>query len=497
MGSVRGTTGSICAVAGGRYRFGLVAVFALALVGATALATRSFAQSYSSLFPGTGVVTLPGMNAVQNSMAGSINNVCPPINTSPTTSAQKDLANICSTMIGTSLAAQGQANPLGLPSWGLDVTGTKNALQGINGGGETTIPTSQASQLRVLQGNVIGARLSVLRTRLLTGTASDDPHPDYQVASTGTAADDLQLAQTSPTEASFSSGRLGLFVNALGQFGGRDSTGSEDGYSFNNIGTVFGLDYRFTDKFVAGGAFGYTHSNTDFDVTPASAPGQYIHSNLFQGNLYATVQATDALYFNWLGTVGGGSSDSVRHIIINSTTAAPSINRFANGSFGTQTYSAALEAGYAIPIDALTLTPTARFEYRRLGSDSFSESGASGLDLSYGGTSTSAVLSMLGGQASYAISTSFGVLSPTVRADWAHQYNNGNTSLNVTYANDPTQTSNFVLLGDAPTRNYFDVGAGVAAQLQGDVSLFINYDAIVGLSHTSYNSFTAGVRLAF
>jgi outer membrane autotransporter protein len=84
-----------------------------------------------------------------------------------------------------------------------------------------------------------------------------------------------------------------------------------------------------------------------------------------------------------------------------------------------------------------------------------------------------------------------------VRADWAHQYNNGNTSLNVTYANDPTQTSNFVLLGDAPTRNYFDVGAGVAAQLQGDVSLFINYDAIVGLSHTSYNSFTAGVRLAF
>lgn len=92
MGSKRGATGNVHAVAGCRcrgYRLRLAAVFALALVSATALATSSFAQSYSSLFPGTGVVTLPGMNAVQNSMAGSINNVCPPINTSATTTAQK------------------------------------------------------------------------------------------------------------------------------------------------------------------------------------------------------------------------------------------------------------------------------------------------------------------------------------------------------------------------------------------------------------------------
>jgi len=34
-------------------------------------------------------------------------------------------------------------------------------------------------------------------------------------------------------------------------------------------------------------------------------------------------------------------------------------------------------------------------------------------------------------------------------------------------------------------------------QLSGTVSGFINYDAILGINNTTYNSFTAGLRFTF
>jgi len=72
-------------------------------------------------------------------------------------------------------------------------------------------------------------------------------------------------------------------------------TTSENGYSFNNAGFVFGADYRITPQLIAGMAFGYTQSNTNFDT---SASGQSLNGNLLQGNLYTTYFPTDAFYLN-------------------------------------------------------------------------------------------------------------------------------------------------------------------------------------------------------
>jgi outer membrane autotransporter protein len=145
------------------------------------------------------------------------------------------------------------------------------------------------------------------------------------------------------------------------------------------------------------------------------------------------------------------------------------------------------------------VTPIVRFSYQHTGVDGFSEN-ASSVNLRYNSSSINTVLSSLGADAQYTMSTAFGLLYPMARAHWWHQYSPGNnTSVPLAYVNDATTTvlSNLILPGVPTSRNYVDLGAGLGLQLSRSGSAFINYDSILGISHTSYNSFTAGVRFTF
>jgi outer membrane autotransporter protein len=53
------------------------------------------------------------------------------------------------------------------------------------------------------------------------------------------------------------------------------------------------------------------------------------------------------------------------------------------------------------------------------------------------------------------------------------------------------------LPGTSTSRNYFNLGVGITRPFSATHSAFINYDSILGINHTTYNSFTAGIRLNF
>ena len=144
------------------------------------------------------------------------------------------------------------------------------------------------------------------------------------------------------------------------------------------------------------------------------------------------------------------------------------------------------------------MTPIARFLYQHTGVDAMTENGALGADLAYGSSSVNTVLTFLGADAQYTVSTSFGPLYPIARFHWAHQYSPGNTAVSVGYSNDPTVALQLSscrvprLPGTILTSE-----SGIALQLSSNSSAFINYDAILGINNTTYNSFTAGVRFTF
>ena len=213
---------------------------------------------------------------------------------------------------------------------------------------------------------------------------------------------------------------------------------------------------------------------------------------------------TDAWYVNAIGLIGGGNNNSQRHIVFgtngfDATTGVTTmaIDRIATGNFGSRVAGVTLASGYDLPFGDWVVTPIVRFLYQHTGVDAFSENGALGADLAYGSSSVNTVLSFLGADAQYTVNTPFGPLYPIARFHWAHQYSPGNTAVSVAYSNDPSLLSSFVLPGTPTSRNYFDLGVGVALPLSGNSSAFINYDSILGLNNTTYNSFTAGVRFTF
>jgi outer membrane lipase/esterase len=312
------------------------------------------------------------------------------------------------------------------------------------------------------------------------------------------------FAQNEVPPFAYSIGRFGVFLNGFGQFGSRDLTTTENGYSFNNAGFVAGADYRFTPRLVSGLAFGYSQSNTNFDTSAVSASGQSLNGNLLQGNLYATYSVTDAWYVNAIGLIGGGNNKSQRHITFgtngfDATTDITNIaiDRIATGNFGSRVAGVTLASGYELPLGPLLLTPIARFLYQHTGVKALTEEGALGANLQFGSSSVNTVLTFLGADAQYAINTPFGAIYPIARFHWAHQYSPGNTNVSVAYSNDPSLLSSFILPGTATSRNYFDLGVGVTLPFSASHSAFINYDSILGINHTTYNSFTAGIRFNF
>jgi outer membrane autotransporter protein len=448
---------------------------------------------YSVIINGPNPLALPGQNVTQQKMGQSINNFCPTVNNiaSPTP-GQVDLGNLCTSMLKN--------------SFGLDMSGLNGALSQLNGGAELSVPTGQASIVQTTQtsrqNSAIEARLSQLRD-WPTGTAvagAGFPRTG-QVAALNTQdpTGQILLAQNQAPEFTYSSGLFGVWANGFGQFGSRDLTTSVNGYSFNNAGFVAGADYRLTPQLVAGLAFGYSQSNTNFDTSAVSAPGQFLSGNLFQGNVYATYSVTDALYLSGIGLVGGGNNNSQRHIVIpsNNPASTPPIDSISAGNFGSQIQGVTVAGGYALPFGPLVVTPIARFLYQHTGVDAVTENGALGADLAYGSSSVNTVLTFLGADAQYTVNTSFGPLYPIARFHWAHQYSPGNTAVSVGYSNDSTSLSTFILPGTPTSRNYFDLGIGLGLQLSNNSSAFINYDAILGISNTTYNSFTAGVRFTF
>ncbi|HWX34245.1 MAG TPA: autotransporter outer membrane beta-barrel domain-containing protein [Steroidobacteraceae bacterium] len=260
---------------------------------------------------------LPGQNVAQQMMGQSINNFCPTANSiAMPTAGQIDLKNLCSAMLGNGLQVQGKSFGM-LGSFGLDASGLNGALQQLNGGAELVVPTSQTSVTQTTQTtrqtSAIEERLSQLRN-LTTGTALAGASPRAgQVAALSTPEPDgrIIVEPGAPLQFASSTGPLRVFVNGLGQFGRRDMTSTVNAFSFNNAGFIAGADYLFTPQLIAGLAFGYTRSSTNFDTSAVSAPGQFLRGDLLQGNLYATYY-NDAFYLNGIGLIGGSNNDSRR-----------------------------------------------------------------------------------------------------------------------------------------------------------------------------------------
>jgi outer membrane autotransporter protein len=299
-------------------------------------------------------------------------------------------------------------------------------------------------------------------------------------------------------------GRLGIFVNGTFGFGDKDTTSREAGFDFDTYGVTGGVDYRFTDNFVVGLAFGYTNSDSDF----ASARGK-MDADAYTFSAFGTYYV-GRFYFDGIFSYGWNDYDSTRNIVY----SIPSTDRFGNLVPGTTTvnqtassetdgtqYSFGLGAGYDFTAMGLTFGPYGRLSYLKTDIDAFQEridntDPGSGLALAIHEQEVESLTWALGGQASYALSTGFGVLVPQVRFEWEHEFLDNRRTITARFVSDPANNP-ILLQTDNPDRDFFNFGAGLSAVFQRGVAAFAYYETVLALRDVTAHKVAVGVRLAF
>lgn len=420
--------------------------------------------------------TQPGLTPNQRSVARAVETVCPQLATTPERTAdQEDLLEQCTDML---------QNPR--------APGIPNTLEQITNE-KANASKSAAIETGTQQMANIGARLAALRS----GSTGID-FGSLALNLDGQSLSGSQLAALAASglsgggaSADGTFGRWGFFLNGTVNFGDRNATTNETGFDFSTTGITGGVDYRFSDNFVAGGAIGYAKNDVDFDSNDGGLDTETWHIAA-----YATHYLTERTYVDAILEYGWNDYDSKRNVAYQITSTLDPVSRQARASYSGNQFGASLGAGYDTNEGPLAYGVYGRLGYLKVDVDSFREKNAGGLNLMMDSFDATSVTTVLGARISRVINTDKAVLVPQARIEWEHEYDNDAAALRARFAADPSGTT-FRVFTDDPDRDYFRIGLGLSAVFPRGVSGFVNYNTLIDKQDWTDHLIDAGVRWEF
>jgi len=373
--------------------------------------------------------------------------------------------------------------------------------------------------LRLLSNNqfkTIGARLAAVRFGPTAGISIERPvlalntnektFSDTLVAGVSpiipvTISNQVSADEPSPF------GKFGFFATGSFDFGDKDQTQRtteenlidvEDGFDFLIFDITAGVDYRFTDNFILGVAFNYTRVDIDIDPFQGSGGGS-LDTNGYSGSIYGSLYVLNNLYIDGIASFGWIDYDLERNI--NFELDDYIVNKKAKGDTNGAYYAFGASAGYDFNIGGFTLGPLARVNYARADIDGFreeigGEGDGIGLGLDVDSQDVDTLSSALGGQASYAISTSLGVFLPQVLFEWVHEFKDDSRTISSHFLADPTPDENteIKLQTEDPDRDIFNLGGGISAVFPHGISAFVYYESVLGWEDVTSHYLSGGIR---
>lgn len=386
--------------------------------------------------------------------------------------------------------------------------------------GTSTVELSGAQNVAIL------GRLTLLRAKTTNSVASAAPpqKPNHRggendsnvyasmspaTANLFPATVDESLARLmSGYEGGFSQmsdyGKWGFFVNGSYGLGEKDETANEPGFEFDSYSLVTGVDYRLNEQLVLGLALSYAMTDSQVDNN-----GGDVDLDGFGAAVYGSYYLGE-MYFDFIGGFGAKDYDTKRNLSYSVAAKAGGttvVNQSFNGSTDATDVNVSLGTGYNVSFSGFSVTPFAQLSYLKSDIDGYTESlqGANsdagfGLALALDDQEIESLASTVGFQVAKTINTSSGVLTPYVRADWEHEFENDARNIAARFAavDDSYSSLNTIIIPtDDPDRDFFNLGAGISAVLPGGYQFFFDYSTIVGYEDISLHRFTAGVRFEF
>jgi outer membrane autotransporter protein len=271
--------------------------------------------------------------------------------------------------------------------------------------------------------------------------------------------------------------RWGAFLSGSGEWVSVGDTDNARGYDVTSGGFTLGVDYKVCPNFAVGVMAGYT--GTDADLTN----GGDVRINGGKLGLYATT-FVGGWYADVAVTGGYNSYDTKRH----------ALQGTARGSTDGGELNVLVGTGYDWKIGALSIGPTATFNYTLVGLDGFTERGSLA-PLNIASRNAESVRTTVGFKTSYDWKIGGVLVRPELRAAWQHEYGDSSYGLEASFANGAGDS--FLVSGPQLGRDSLLLGAGFAVQFTETCSTYLYYDGELGRERYDRHSVSGGVRVAF
>ncbi|WP_197491391.1 autotransporter domain-containing protein [Methylomonas methanica] len=345
-------------------------------------------------------------------------------------------------------------------------------------------------QLSVVHGRIVNLRNSQQQSSSLLGYSTininGETIPVGKALMTALGPARGGAAGDDPNDQLFRDSPLGFFLKGQFNVGEKANTSSERGFKADRKAVTFGMDYSIMDELVLGAAFGYGSTDTNYNLNSGS-----MSADAFEFSSYGSYFLPQSFYIDWIMSYALHSFDINRRIQYTGfdNTATSAVN-------GDQ-YGFSLGFGKDFALQSFVINPYVRLDYSKTKVDSYQESGGGGLAMEFAGQSIDSATSTIGGQASNAISTSWGVLSPGVRFEWVHQYLDESRLIQARFSQAAAGAGTFAVKTDTPDRDYFNIGTSLALSLPEGRAGFLRYEYRLGQAYITDHTIELGARIPF
>jgi uncharacterized protein YhjY with autotransporter beta-barrel domain len=262
-------------------------------------------------------------------------------------------------------------------------------------------------------------------------------------------------------------GALTLWTGGSINSGDRDGRSGSAGFDFQTSGISAGADTRVNQSFAFGAGIGYGRDTTDVGHNDTRSHGESY-------TLAAYASYHPGQYFFVDGLLGYQllSFDSRRYVTANGA--------MVQGDRDGKQWFASLSVGGDYQRDRLSVSPYARLDLARATLNGYTERGDAIYALRYEDQDVDTTTASLGVHMDYRFPVRFGTLSPQVRFEYQHDFQDA-SSVTMGYADLPGGPFYRGEI-DGLKRNRFVFGLGAVLQTERDLSLRIEYRGLFGSS---------------
>ncbi len=265
----------------------------------------------------------------------------------------------------------------------------------------------------------------------------------------------------------------------------------EQGYTATIPSVTLGGGYLLADNLEMGLAFNYSNSDADYHTGGGFEVDSY--SPLFFINYLPFDNAFTNLVLSY--TRQDQANDRIAVVNDPGGTEDP-LRRATTADFNSNQYNLNFLSGYDFSVESFTIGPRVGVNFRHWEMNAYQESSNTGLELSYDRQRQTSIQTTLGLAASYAHSTSVGVVVPQISATWVHEFANDSRIINAQFV-QTTIANNVSFQTERPARDWAVIDLGVSLVIKNGIQAFVNFSTVQGNSNFESYGGNLGVRMSW